>query len=288
MDGLEAWRDWRTWLRVQGSGSAATVRCYTGNVLRFLAETGCKEPAEYTEQDCALFLAEFAPRGSARHEYAKALRSWFGWCERRLIVAIDPMAHIRLKKPRRVAPVVLTMEELTRLLVAAVFTLGERQAWALLLTFLLALRRVEAAGLKWEHVREGETGPVIEIRSTKGADQRPALPLPPLALECLARLRDLPPDPRTRLGPEYILRVRLATISDWTRRAGRAAELHPKKVGAHRLRATMATRLLRSGVDVRVVQKLLGHLRLESTAWYLADAEEGQVRAALERLPLAV
>lgn len=283
VNGLEAWRQWRTWLLIGNSGSEDTVRVYAGNVLRFLAETGCKDPANYTEQDCAEFLARFAPRGAARHQYAKAMRAFFGFCLRHLMVVVDPMEYIRVKKPRRVPPVVLSEGELIRLLVAAVYRLGERAAWGILLVYLLGLRRVEAAGLRWEHLREEDDGPVIEIHNTKGADQRDPLPLSPLALECLAHLQELPPPPQTRRDESFILRVAAATVNDWVHKAGTAAGLDPRKIRAHRLRASLATHLLKSGIDVTVVQKILGHLRLESTAWYLAEAKATEVRGALER-----
>ena len=43
--------------------------------------------------------------------------------------------------------------------------------------------------------------------------------------------------------------------------------------------ATFATTLLQSGVDLKTVQKLLGHKNLESTMRYLAKAESPKVRA---------
>lgn len=286
MSGLDAWREWQAWLRAVSSGAGTTARNYAGNVLRFLAETGCREPGTYREADVVAFLAAFAPRGAAKHKYADALRSFFGWAIRHGHATVDPMADIRLKKPRRVPPAVLSYDELVRVLVAAVAVLGERPAWALLLMYLLGLRRMEAAGLKWSHIREGQTGLVIEIHETKGADQRDPLPLEPLALECLARLRELAPAAQSLMGPEYILRVQASTLSDWAHRAGVAAELPPRKIGSHRLRASLATHLLRAGVDVRAVQKTLGHLRLETTSWYLADASEAEVRSALGRAGL--
>ncbi len=46
----------------------------------------------------------------------------------------------------------------------------------------------------------------------------------------------------------------------------------------HRFRATYATRLLQNGVDLKTVQKLLGHRDIESTMRYLARAESKMVR----------
>jgi integrase/recombinase XerD len=50
-------------------------------------------------------------------------------------------------------------------------------------------------------------------------------------------------------------------------------EAHP-----HKFRATYATTLLQNGMDLKTVQKLLGHKNLESTMRYLARAQSKQVR----------
>jgi integrase/recombinase XerD len=49
----------------------------------------------------------------------------------------------------------------------------------------------------------------------------------------------------------------------------------------HKFRATFATTLLQSGVDLKTVQKLLGHKDLESTMRYLSRAESKKTRAAV-------
>jgi integrase/recombinase XerD len=46
----------------------------------------------------------------------------------------------------------------------------------------------------------------------------------------------------------------------------------------HKFRATYATALLQNGMDLKTVQKLLGHKNLESTMRYLARAQSKQVR----------
>jgi integrase len=50
----------------------------------------------------------------------------------------------------------------------------------------------------------------------------------------------------------------------------------------HKFRASYATKLLQSGVDLKTVQKLLGHKNLESTMRYLAKAQSPEVRAKMD------
>jgi integrase len=73
---------------------------------------------------------------------------------------------------------------------------------------------------------------------------------------------------------------------DDAKRIGEKAKVggcHP-----HRFRATYATRLLQNGVDLKTVQKLLGHKSLESTMRYLSKAESPKVRAKVNAVKFGV
>jgi site-specific recombinase XerD len=60
------------------------------------------------------------------------------------------------------------------------------------------------------------------------------------------------------------------------RRAKAAAGVHKKAVSVHTLRHSYATHLLEAGVNLRVIQRYMGHAQLETTMVYLHLTQKGQ------------
>lgn len=60
-----------------------------------------------------------------------------------------------------------------------------------------------------------------------------------------------------------------------------------KHVTVHTLRACFATHLLESGVNLVIIKQLLGHVKLDTTAWYmgLADSEVYKTKSPLDAMP---
>lgn len=88
-------------------------------------------------------------------------------------------------------------------------------------------------------------------------------------------------DPRTgRVGRHHIYET---SIQRAVKTAARKAGIH-KLVGCHTLRHSFATHLLEDGVNIRVIQELLGHAKLETTMIYTHTQDISAIVSPLDRI----
>jgi len=108
---------------------------------------------------------------------------------------------------------------------------------------------------------------VVWVRNGKGAKDR-YVPLPKRTLELL-RAYWLEQRPGRWLFPSHVPSrpIDRGAVLKCIKAAARDAAL-TKNVSCHTLRHAYATHLLEEGIDLRVIQGLLGHRSLRSTARY--------------------
>jgi integrase/recombinase XerD len=165
-------------------------------------------------------------------------------------------------RPRAKLPVVLDREEARRF-IGLVRCPAVRMGATLM--YSCGLRISEALGLEVKDIDRKRM--VVIVRAGKGNKDR-HIPLPCRTLELLRDYWHVY-RPRTRLlvtkdgRPLADHRVRYF-FKKALKQSGT-----PKRVSCHTLRHSYATNLMEQGVDVRVIQVLLGHRSLKTTTLYL-------------------
>jgi site-specific recombinase XerD len=196
------------------------------------------------------------------------------------------MARMQPVRVPRTLPVVLSPDEVRRLIAA---TGNLKHQTALSVAYGTGLRVSEVVGLKVGDVDSQRM--TLRIEQGKGRKDRYAM-LSPVLLERLrvwwrvahAQGRMLEGgwlfpglDPVDPLSTRQLNRAIHA--------AAEAAQID-KRVSMHTLRHSFATHLLEQKVDIRVIQVLLGHKKLETTALYAQVATDllREVTSPLENL----
>ena len=170
------------------------------------------------------------------------------------------------KHPRRL-PAILTVEEVARLIDSARNLLDRT---LLMVLYSTGMRNCELRHLQVKDIDSKSM--LIHIQRGKGGRDR-YVPLSPKLLETLREYWRWM-KPKTWLFPGTVHNWRAdkpltpKVVWDACQFAARRAGIK-KRVYAHLLRHSYATHLLEEGADLRTIQLLLGHVRLEHTAVYL-------------------
>jgi site-specific recombinase XerD len=254
--------------------SAKTQQGYIRAVKRF-ADFFDRSPDKATAEDIRRFhvhLARTMGRIPTMNATMTALKFFFGvTLGRRDVVDAIPFA----REPRKL-PVVLSPEEVARLLAAAV---NIKHRTALRLAYATGLRVSEVVSLKVTDIDSKRM--VVRVEQGKGSKDRYVM-LSPYLLTLLRQWwKQL--EPELWLFPSY--QDRHISARQLHRICQETAKLAgiKKRVSPHTLRHSFATHLLERGIDIRVIQAMLGHKKLDTTALYTQVAVKS-VSAVTSRL----
>ncbi|PSS59373.1 integrase, partial [Ensifer sp. NM-2] len=187
-----------------------------------------------------------------------------------------------IHQPRRL-PLVLSVAEVVRLLDAAP---GPKYKAALGTAYGAGLRVSEIVALKVTDI--DSTRMLIRVEQGKGRKDRHAM-LSPQLLELLRawwregkRRGVMLPQGWLFPGRNPITPLSTRQMNRVVHTAAQAAKIK-KRVTPHTLRHSFATHLLEQDVDIRVIQVLLGHAKLDTTALYARVATK-TIRAVMSPL----
>ncbi len=262
--------------------SPATQRSYLHAVAKFSRYFG-RSPDRLDLEDVRAFQVHLVANGiswPALNQTVCALRFFYGVT---LGHGEIPERIPYAREPRKL-PVVLSADEVVRFL-EAVPSLKARTA--LTTAYAAGLRASEAVGLKVGDIDSGRM--VIRVEHGKGGKDRYVM----LSAQLLGILRIYwrlaRPAEWLFPGREESKPIDVQVLHSACRSARIAAGLD-KRVTVHTLRHSFATHLLENGADIRIIQVLLGHANLSSTARY-TQVSAGLIRrteSPLDRLKLEV
>jgi integrase/recombinase XerD len=211
---------------------------------------------------------------AARRSFLSCIRGFFAFLEARRLILMNPARDLPLPKVDKLPGAVPSEAQVNRLIDAAAerTSLGARDSAIVEVLYGTGLRLSECCRLDLSDVDFSDS--VVLVRDGKGKKDR-IVPLPGRAAAALsAYLREVHPwlakDPKETalfLSLRQGRRLGIYGIEAILVRCRRLSKI-PVRVSPHILRHACATHLIKHGADVRHVQALLGHKRLDTTALY--------------------
>ena len=209
-----------------------------------------------------------------QHQRLSSLRSWFKWLAQQRHVLHNPASELQLRKlAHRLPKHVLNQSEAEEVLhgtnVNDLFGIRDR---AMLETFYsTGIRRMELINLQLYDV-DSQRG-VLTVRLGKGQKDR-VVPIGARALAWTAKYTgevrpQLVVDESqtalylTKFGQPFSASSLSQLVGDYVTQAGTG-----KTGSCHLFRHTMATLMMENGADIRFIQAMLGHARLDTTQIY--------------------
>jgi site-specific recombinase XerD len=262
--------------------SPATQQSYIHAVARFSDYFG-RSPDKLTLDDVRAYQVHLASKGVAwgsLNQVVCALRFFYGVT---LDQAIIPERIPYAREPRKL-PTVLSADEVVRFL-EAVSSLKARVA--LTTAYAAGLRVSEVAALKVADIESDRM--VMRIENGKGGKQRYVMLSAPLLGVLRSYWRLARPSLFLFPGRTPDKPIEPTVLHAACRSAAAAAGID-KRVSVHVLRHSFATHLLESGTDIRIIQVLLGHENLSTTARYtrVSTSLIAGTASPLDRLSLDV
>lgn len=202
------------------------------------------------------------------------VKSFFRWLTREHYILFNPASELQLPKRQRKLPrAILSVTEVENLLSQTDINdpYGIRDRAIMEVLYSTGIRRMEVVNLKLHDI-DHQLGTVF-IHQGKGQKDR-VVPIGERALAWLKKYQDtvrpelmIGDDDYTLFLNQYGEQMSMDALSRRVRLYMKAADID-KQGSCHLFRHSMATHMLENGADIRYIQELLGHAKLDTTQIY--------------------
>ncbi|MBR5479564.1 MAG: tyrosine recombinase XerC [Clostridia bacterium] len=225
---------------------------------------------------------------TSRARKIASIRAFYKYLEKKArVIETNPMSDLETPKIRRSLPKYLSLKESVSLLEHIDGEFRERDYC--IITFFLncGLRVSELCGIDLTDIREDSLRVVGKGNKERVVFLNEAcINALNTYLQIRKQLKEIRPIDRNALFiSKHKKRISTETVKWLVKKYCSWAGLDPK-ISVHKLRHTSATLMYRNGVDVRVLQEILGHQNLNTTEIY-THVEEEDLRTAARVNPLA-
>ncbi|CAH0118636.1 MULTISPECIES: site-specific tyrosine recombinase XerD [unclassified Paenibacillus] len=266
--------------------SSSTLKSYENDLLQFLHFLQEKKEVESMSDihkpDIVQYLYELKQRGRATATLNRnivSIRSFFHYLIKERVIQQDPAFDLETPKLVKKAPVVLSVEEIERLLEAPKpdTVQGIRDKAMLETLYATGIRVSELISLDLDHIYPD----LGFIRCIGNQGKERIVPLGRVASRCLTvyleRARESLLKGRSGERALFInqLGTRLTRQGFWKiiKKHAREADI-VHDITPHTLRHSFAVHLLAGGADLRSVQEMLGHADISTTQIYTQMAKK--------------
>ncbi len=275
--------------------SPRTVEAYRHDLdkfIDFLESKGKGDILTVTPQDVMGFLSSCTKTNGAVTQARKlsSIKSLFKYLRREGVISANPVNDILSPKLPETQPTYLTQAEYQNLIAtvrreATPFYLS-RDLAIIVLFLATGIRLSELVGLTLDRVNLEHSGRSIKVKG-KGNRER-IIPLTDEAVSILENYLKTRPAVSSqhffisRLGEQLCARSVYGLVKKYLKATG----INKNKMAVHSLRHTFGTSMMNKGVNIVVIQELLGHKQIETTRRYL-HINSADLRNAVDGLVLS-
>ncbi len=275
---MTSWKDilsdYRSYLVIERALSVNSVSSYLSDLAKLAGTYKDKSPEELSGEDLSAFIAQQAAAISKRSQsrLISALKSFFGFMEIEGRIQVNPADTIDPPKISRHIPVVLSVEEIDRIMNSVDLSEleGQRNRAILEVLYSCGLRVSELISLRISDLFFDESF----IRVIGKGDKQRLVPIGEPAMQAvqlyLSQTRRAYVSKKAedilflnRRGGKLSRQMIFLMIKSQCEKAGITKEISP-----HTFRHSFATHLVENGADLRAVQQMLGHESIITTEIY--------------------